>query len=137
MTNWLYCHEDHDTAVDRGNGLVNRFGSAAAQTLDTRQAFPTASYLEAGLLNKLRADPLAAWNDKAVPDGLCIGDPQHVTASLKRWEALGVDRVLFLVQFSEMLPQEEVLKSLRLFAERVMPEFDQSATKVRELQGAA
>ncbi len=136
VVNWLYCHEDHDTAVDRGNGLVSRFGSAAAQTFDTRQAFPTASYMEAGLLNKLRADPLAAWNEKAVPDGLCIGDPDHIIASLKRWEALGVDRVLFLVQFSEMLPQQYVLDSLRLFGERVAPEFDRSPEPVREMQGA-
>ena len=137
VVNWLYCHEDHDTAVERGNGLVNRFGSAAAQTFDTRQAYPTDNYAEAGLLNKLRADPLAAWTDKAVPDGLCIGTPKALIKSLKRWEDLGVDRVLFLLQFSEMLPQQAVLDSLKLFSEEVMPEFSGTVDFVPQLQGAA
>ena len=43
--------------------------------------------------------------------------------ALKRWEACGVDRVNFLLNAQEVIPQAEVLDSLRLFAREVMPAF--------------
>ena len=43
---------------------------------------------------------------------------------LKKWEATGVDRVNFLLNALEAIPQEQVLDSLRLFAKEVMPHFE-------------
>ena len=43
--------------------------------------------------------------------------------ALKRWEAVGVDRVNFLLNAMETIPQADVLASLRLFAKEVMPAF--------------
>ena len=42
---------------------------------------------------------------------------------MKKWEAVGVDRVNFLLNTLEIIPQEDVLASLRLFAKEVMPAF--------------
>jgi hypothetical protein len=40
---------------------------------------------------------------------------------LKWWEEVGVDRMTFLINTGETIPQEAVLGSLRLFAKEVMP----------------
>ena len=42
---------------------------------------------------------------------------------VKKWEAVGVDRINFLLNAVETVPQAEVLASLRLFAKEVMPKF--------------
>jgi hypothetical protein len=42
---------------------------------------------------------------------------------MKKWEAVGVDRVNFLLNAMEIIPQADVLASLRLFAQEVMPAF--------------
>ena len=56
-------------------------------------------------------------------EGLAFGGPQRVVHALKRWEAVGVDRVNFLMNAMEVIPQADVLASLRLFAREVMPAF--------------
>jgi len=62
-----------------------------------------------------------------VPDGICIGDPAGIIAAAKRWESIGVDQINFLLNASEVLSQDQVLASLRLFAKEVMPLFEDSA----------
>jgi alkanesulfonate monooxygenase SsuD/methylene tetrahydromethanopterin reductase-like flavin-dependent oxidoreductase (luciferase family) len=121
--NWLHCHEDGALALKRGNDLVSAFSSAAAQTIEIKQAYPASNYLELGQLGQLRADPLAPWDSKKMPDGLCIGDPEEITNTLRKWEAAGVDSMVFLIQYMEYLPQEEILRSLRLFGKEVLPKF--------------
>jgi alkanesulfonate monooxygenase SsuD/methylene tetrahydromethanopterin reductase-like flavin-dependent oxidoreductase (luciferase family) len=58
-----------------------------------------------------------------VQQGTPIGSPDTVIAALKQWEAIGVDRMAFLINFDQVIPQEKILNSLRLFAEQVMPAF--------------
>jgi hypothetical protein len=45
---------------------------------------------------------------------------------LKNWEACDIDRVNFVLNCAEMIPQEQILASLRLFAKEVMPAFADS-----------
>lgn len=54
---------------------------------------------------------------------ICIGDPQGIIRSVKEWESMGVDQVNCLVNTAEVLAQDEVLDSMRLFAREVMPAF--------------
>jgi hypothetical protein len=42
---------------------------------------------------------------------------------VKKWEALGVDCINFILNANEVVPQEQVMASLRLFAKEVMPHF--------------
>jgi alkanesulfonate monooxygenase SsuD/methylene tetrahydromethanopterin reductase-like flavin-dependent oxidoreductase (luciferase family) len=58
---------------------------------------------------------------------MAIGSPQTVIKNLKMWEEIGVDRMVFIINTGEQVPQERVLRSLRLFAEQVMPAFDKDA----------
>ena len=48
---------------------------------------------------------------------------------MKRWESVGVDRITFLLNAMETVPQQQVLNSLRLFAREVMPQFASAASK--------
>ena len=52
-----------------------------------------------------------------------MGNPAHLIRELKKWEACGVDRVSFMLNAAEIIPQEQLLNSLRLFATEVMPAF--------------
>jgi hypothetical protein len=65
-----------------------------------------------------------------IREGMGIGSPQTVIKNLKMWEDMGVDRMVFIINTAEQIPQEKVLNSLRLFAEHVMPAFDKDATKI-------
>jgi alkanesulfonate monooxygenase SsuD/methylene tetrahydromethanopterin reductase-like flavin-dependent oxidoreductase (luciferase family) len=123
--NFLYCHEDLETGAARGMRFLGMFGLLNSHLLFTREAYPTSAYQSlAGLAapsgSKGGGNPGAAYG---VPEGVCIGDPRSIIEAVKRWESVGVDQVNFLVNSCEVLPQEQVLDSLRLFAAEVMPAF--------------
>ena len=120
--NFLYCHEDDAHGVAVGQKLAAAFSSAAAQVMDVKE-YPTATYLAPGLLSNIRRDLESPATVGGVPAGLCVGDPERIVAILKQWESAGVDRIIFLLNALEVIPQEDVLKSLRLFAAEVMPHF--------------
>lgn len=42
---------------------------------------------------------------------------------MKKWESLGVDCINFILNANEVVPQDQVMASLRLFAKEVMPVF--------------
>ena len=48
-------------------------------------------------------------------------------APSRSWESTGVDRINFLLNANETIPQAEVLASLKLFAKEVMPVFQKGA----------
>ena len=52
---------------------------------------------------------------------LMFGTPDEVIAKLKPYEALGIDGFLYCASFG--LPMKEQKRSLRLFIDEVMPEF--------------
>ena len=56
-----------------------------------------------------------------VREGTPIGDPEACIRALKWWEEVGVDRMVFLINTGETIPNEKVLASLRLFASEVIP----------------
>ena len=56
-----------------------------------------------------------------LPEGIAIGDPDRLIEELRRWESVGIDGVNFICNTCELIPQDEVLDSLRLFASEVMP----------------
>ncbi|MGH8734767.1 MAG: hypothetical protein ACREVB_13855, partial [Burkholderiales bacterium] len=62
-----------------------------------------------------------------LPQGLCIGDPDWCIEQVKRWESIGATGINFRLNANEILRQDEVLASLRLFAREVMPAFAKPA----------
>ena len=71
------------------------------------------------------------WGWLAVDLGMmAIGtDYARIIRAVKKWEALGVDCINFILNANEVVPQEEVMASLRLFAQEVMPHFKKADAK--------
>jgi hypothetical protein len=122
--NFLYCHEDDAQGVRTGMRLTGTFNYLAAQLLSAREAYPTKSYPSLGLLPALRQEAAGPGDAAGAPEGIAIGNPERILKAMKKWESVGVDRVNFLLNALETVPQQEVLKSLRLFAKEVMPHFE-------------
>ena len=120
--NFLFCHPNGETGIKTGQRLSGTFNYLAEQLLAARQAYPSKSYPNLGLLPALRREATAPSAGN-VPEGLAIGDPDRIVEVIKKWEAVGVDRINFLLNANETVPQEQVLDSLRLFAKEVMPKF--------------
>ena len=125
--NFLYCHEDYREAKKLGVPMVNAFNMANAHLYWTREAYPTRAYQTLGNAGAAMKAKKPAADDpsvlKGLPEGLGVGDPDHLIATIERWEAIGVTGINFLLNAMEMLDQERVVQSMRLFATEVMPRF--------------
>jgi alkanesulfonate monooxygenase SsuD/methylene tetrahydromethanopterin reductase-like flavin-dependent oxidoreductase (luciferase family) len=53
---------------------------------------------------------------------ILVGDPERCVQLAKKYEAMGVDRLLLFVQYKDM-PHEHTMDALRLFGEEVLPTF--------------
>jgi alkanesulfonate monooxygenase SsuD/methylene tetrahydromethanopterin reductase-like flavin-dependent oxidoreductase (luciferase family) len=137
VSSFLSCFEEREKGVARGQQLQRMFGYLAAQNLSAKESYPSTSYKSGGLLPALRQEIAGPETGIQVPQGQCWGDPQTVTAALKEWEAIGVDRINFMLNVAEIMPQDEVLASMRLFAREVMPHFDPDARRTRAAELAA
>jgi alkanesulfonate monooxygenase SsuD/methylene tetrahydromethanopterin reductase-like flavin-dependent oxidoreductase (luciferase family) len=127
--NFLYCHEDNAQGVATGRRITDRFVPLATQFVHNPEAIPTSSGASQGLLATLRRQ---ASTPGAAPPGIAIGNPERITRELKRWEEMGVDCVNFVLNVLEVVPQEEVLQSLRLFAREVMPHFKEATAETED-----
>ena len=125
--NFLYCHEDYQLASRVGVPMVNAFNVANAHLYWTREAYPTNAYQTLGNAGSgMKAKKPAAEDPSAargLPEGVGVGDPEHLVQTIKRWESVGVTGINFLLNAMEMIPQAQVLESMKLFAREVMPQF--------------
>ena len=83
--------------------------------------YSSPSYQSLGLLPALRR--AATGPDVQQAEGMTYGDPARIIRAIKKWESLGVDCINFILNANEVVPQEQVMASLRLFAKEVMPVF--------------
>ena len=121
--NFLYCHEDEKAGLETGRRMANTFNYLATQLISTREVYSSRSYQSLGLLPQLRRQAVGPDGNEQAGEGLTLGGPERITRAIKRWEECGVDRVNFLLNCNETIPQADVLASLRLFAREVMPFF--------------
>jgi len=126
--NFLYCHEDDTVAISVGGAMFATFGILNSHLLWTREVFPTSAYQSLGNLAPGagaggRAGSESPGEQRPIPDGIAIGDPDRIVEAVKVWESIGVDAINFLVNTTEAIPQAAVLESMRLFAREVMPHF--------------
>jgi len=126
--NFLYCHDDSEVGVTTGRQMMGQFQYLAGQLDMAKEVYPTRAYLTAGLLSGARRRAAAPGDLKEPPEGIAVGSPDQIIRELKKWEATGVDRVQFLLNTAETIPQQQVLDSLRLFASEVMPHFTDDTT---------
>lgn len=125
--NFLFCHEDSAQGVDVGRRMIANFQYLAGQLDMAKEAFPTKGYPSPGLLANTRRAASSAAEAGEPPEGIAIGNPEQIIRELKKWESVGVDQINFLLNASELIPQEQVLESLRLFGKEVMPHFTEGA----------
>lgn len=129
---WIYVHEDHKKGVEEGTNYI----------LKTLMAFAQGG---GKLFEVLLGKSLATWGDVERPEWLknrveevmaagvtykdmvkanwtpfVCGDPQHVTEVLKSFTKAGANYFIGGFKCGPM-PQEKVKKSMRLFAEKVLP----------------
>jgi alkanesulfonate monooxygenase SsuD/methylene tetrahydromethanopterin reductase-like flavin-dependent oxidoreductase (luciferase family) len=65
--------------------------------------------------------------DKLCDDGVvCVGDPEHCIRTIKRWEELGVDQIMCLIQAGR-IKHEQALESIKNFGKYVIPYFKKRA----------
>ena len=84
-----------------------------------------------------RADPHATPEtvDASIHGGGVIGDPDHALAQCRRWEAAGADQLVFGVG---MATTEQMLETIRLMGEHVIPKIDTDPVhRTTRLCGAA
>lgn len=137
--NFLYCHEDYEVAKTVGLPMVNTFNVANAHLYWTREAYATSAYQALGnvgqSLRQTAAGASGASDDpsaaKGLPEGMGVGDPDHLIRVIKRWESVGVTGINFILNAMEMISQEDVLASLRLFADEVIPAFRDASVSLQ------
>ena len=78
------------------------------------------------LLNRQRAglpiDSVEAYEVLDAVESVVIGDPDRCGEKMERYAALGIDRLMCLMQFGA-LPPERVLTSIRTAGEVLVPRF--------------
>ena len=116
---FMYCDPDDAQAKAIGGMAATQFGVRAAHLVGIGGIYPSPAYHAHASAAPLRNRP----GDVVGPvrEGTPIGDPEACIRALKWWEEVGVDRMTFLINTGETIPQEKVLDSLRLFAAEVIP----------------
>lgn len=118
---WMYCGESDEEAMRVGGAGAAAFMNAAAHLTGVGAVYPSPAYGSQASAIQLRTRP----GDVAGPvrQSTPIGSPDTVIAALREWEAIGVDRMVFLINFDQVIPHAKILESLRRFAREVMPAF--------------
>jgi alkanesulfonate monooxygenase SsuD/methylene tetrahydromethanopterin reductase-like flavin-dependent oxidoreductase (luciferase family) len=62
-------------------------------------------------------------------NGICVGTPDEVIATLRRFEAVGFDQVVLVPVLGFETPHEKTLESVRLLGEKVLPGFRGRSSK--------
>jgi alkanesulfonate monooxygenase SsuD/methylene tetrahydromethanopterin reductase-like flavin-dependent oxidoreductase (luciferase family) len=135
---FMYVDETDEEARTWGTKLAYTFAHLAAHLVGISSVYPTPAYKTPGLLFSIRGggDEKAPGGGGVIREGMAIGSPQTVIKNLKMWEEIGVDRMVLIINTGEVIPQERVLKSLRLFADQVMPAFDRPGAMTVEISAS-
>ncbi|KAF0651021.1 MULTISPECIES: LLM class flavin-dependent oxidoreductase [Streptomyces] len=130
------CHRDEETALDRGLDGAQFWSYALMYYYFLGRHRPGGSdmwrsFQEARARHGLTRDPSGAPPAPGSPEARLaemaslrqgIGTPEQLADLVRRYEAAGVDQVIFAAQLGRNR-HEHICASLRLFAQEVMPEF--------------
>jgi len=132
----LMCHENEETAIDRGLDGGHFFGYSLAHYYVFGQHRPGQTVIWDefqknralfGFDRDIASRTGQLLGAQLMEEGLgalrgAIGTPEQIRTLLKGYEHAGVDQVIFVSQ-SGNNRHEHICESLELFAEQVMPEF--------------
>jgi alkanesulfonate monooxygenase SsuD/methylene tetrahydromethanopterin reductase-like flavin-dependent oxidoreductase (luciferase family) len=119
MVTGFMCHEDSATAAARGLEGFQFFGYGLGHYYLNGSHIP-------GRFD-LWQDFQRHRTQMSNPNMTCIGSPAEIRARLEQFEAAGVDQVIFVQQAGNNR-HEHICASLELFAERVLPAFQERHT---------
>jgi alkanesulfonate monooxygenase SsuD/methylene tetrahydromethanopterin reductase-like flavin-dependent oxidoreductase (luciferase family) len=143
----MMCHEDEQTAIDRGLdgahffgfslGHFYAFGQHRPGVTDVWQEFQ-AKRDQFGFRREVAAQTEQPLGAQLYERGLgalrgAIGTPEQIRGLLRGYEKAGVDQVIFVSQAGRNR-HEDICESLELFATDVMPEFverDEAADRAK------
>jgi alkanesulfonate monooxygenase SsuD/methylene tetrahydromethanopterin reductase-like flavin-dependent oxidoreductase (luciferase family) len=132
----MMMHEDEETAIERGIDGAHFFGYSLAHYYGMGQHQPGRTVVwdeflanrdERGFARSIVTPDAAPLALKIMQHGVgslrgAIGTPEQVLDLCRRYEAVGVDQMIFVLQAGPNT-HEHICESLELFAERVIPTF--------------
>jgi alkanesulfonate monooxygenase SsuD/methylene tetrahydromethanopterin reductase-like flavin-dependent oxidoreductase (luciferase family) len=133
----MMLHDDEATAIDRGIDGAHFFGYSLAHFYGMGEHRPGRTVVwdeflanrdERGFARSIVTPDAAPLAVKIMQEGLgslrgAIGTPEQVLDLCRRYEAVGVDQVIFVLQAGPNR-HEHICESLELFAQRVIPAFE-------------
>jgi alkanesulfonate monooxygenase SsuD/methylene tetrahydromethanopterin reductase-like flavin-dependent oxidoreductase (luciferase family) len=138
----MMMHPDEQTAIERGIDGAHFFGYSLAHfygggehlvgQADLWQSF-AADRARAGFAREIVSADAAPLSVRLLQAGTgslrgAIGTPAQVTDLLARYEAVGIDQVIFVMQAGKNR-HEHICESLELFAREVLPRFAEGREK--------
>jgi alkanesulfonate monooxygenase SsuD/methylene tetrahydromethanopterin reductase-like flavin-dependent oxidoreductase (luciferase family) len=136
----MMCHPDEATAIERGIDGAHFFGYSLAHYYVFGDHHPGRTSIweefqrnrsERGFAREIVTPEQAPLGVKIMQEGLgslrgAIGTPEQVRDLCRRYEAAGVDQVIFVSQAGNNR-HDHICESLEVFGQEVMPEFAQRA----------
>ena len=132
----MMCHEDEATAIERGIDGAHFFGFALAHYYGTNPHVPghtnvweefVAHREKQGFSRQVITADDAPLDVRIMQQGVgslrgAVGTPDQVADLVRRYEAAGVDQVIFVMQAGPTR-HEHICESLELFGREVLPRF--------------
>jgi alkanesulfonate monooxygenase SsuD/methylene tetrahydromethanopterin reductase-like flavin-dependent oxidoreductase (luciferase family) len=150
----MMCHADEETAIERGIDGAHFFGYSLAHYYVFGEHRPGATNVwqeflagrdARGFARSIVTPDQAPLGVKLLQEGMgslrgAVGTPDQVADLVARYEAAGVDQVIFVLQAGKNR-HEHICESIELFAAEVMPRFaghaeEREAAKRERLAGA-
>jgi alkanesulfonate monooxygenase SsuD/methylene tetrahydromethanopterin reductase-like flavin-dependent oxidoreductase (luciferase family)/putative sterol carrier protein len=141
----MMCHPDESVAIERGIDGAHFFGYSLAHYYVFGEHRPGATNIweeflanrdERGFARSIVTPDHAPLGVKLLEEGLgslrgAVGTPGQVAELCARYEAAGVDQVIFVMQAGKNR-HEHICESISLFGSEVLPRFAASAGAVEE-----
>ncbi|HYU60404.1 MAG TPA: LLM class flavin-dependent oxidoreductase [Solirubrobacterales bacterium] len=136
----MMCHTDEQEAIERGIDGAHFFGYSLAHYYGMGHHRPGVTSVweefqrnrsEKGFAREVISADDAPLGVRLMQQGLgslrgAIGTPDQIRDMARRYEAVGVDQMIFVLQAGRNR-HEDICESLELFAAEVMPEFAERA----------
>ena len=124
---FVHCQEDNKKALEIGGDGVNwyttvgrrlvaEFREAYGTRVESYRHFTTEFEKESGYTGELSIE------DQVKNGALCIGDPDTCIKVAKKYQEVGVDQLMCLMQMGHV-PHQKVMNSIELFGKYVIPYF--------------
>jgi alkanesulfonate monooxygenase SsuD/methylene tetrahydromethanopterin reductase-like flavin-dependent oxidoreductase (luciferase family) len=144
----MMCHRDEATAIERGIDGAHFFGFSLAYYYAFGEHRPGRSNVwqefqerrtEVGFAREIVTPDDAPLGVRLLQEGLgslrgAIGTPDQVADLIQRYEAAGVDQVIFVLQAGANR-HEHICESIEMFAADVLPRFAERAPERERAKG--